>query len=184
MPLSVRVPSTSFVLRIALLAYSLSTTALRMPRVVGQNDVKQTLLSRVLRTIAFVPTLANAVDRKTVAKDTFQKALLNMPSQDFFYPPYMIGRWNTTLKFAYANFTDKVSVETLAQVHTVYYKMMSPNLIRDLEQYSSRVHQVFDHLRTGCWEGRELHYAVCSDRLTSTRGPSLQPAAASCSIPP
>ena len=126
MPLYPRVPSTPLlILRLALLALTLRSNALKLPRVVSLNDFKQNLLSRVLRTVAFVPTLASAVDTKPAANDTFKKALVNMPSQDFFYPPYMIGRWNTTLTFAYANFTDKVPLETLAQVSSKRMAMFS-----------------------------------------------------------
>ena len=103
-------------LRFGLLLYTLCSKAFQQPRFIDQTAFKQRLLTRVLRTVALIPVLANAVDRKPISNNGFRKALLNAPSQDFFYPPYMIGRWNTTLTFSNANFTDKVPMETLAKV--------------------------------------------------------------------
>ena len=55
-----------------------------------------------------------AIDRP-IDDPLYNKALLNAPSDDFWYPPYLIGKWNTTMTFSNAVFTEKFSLDELSQ---------------------------------------------------------------------
>ena len=57
---------------------------------------------------------AIAVDRP-IDDILYDKAILNAPSDDFWYPPYLIGKWNTTLTFSDATFTEKFSLDELSR---------------------------------------------------------------------
>jgi hypothetical protein len=85
----------------------------------GYYNIQAGISSILTKSILFIPAVAHAaVDSTTVApmQELHRKASLNLPSNDFWYPPYMIGRWNTTYTFTSANFTDKIPLEVLAKV--------------------------------------------------------------------
>lgn len=64
---------------------------------------------------AFIsPTLVSALDRP-MDDPLYRKATFNVPSDDFWYPPYFIGKWNTTLTFENAVFTEKFTLDELAK---------------------------------------------------------------------
>lgn len=74
-----------------------------------------------------------------------------MPSDDFWYPPYMIGRWNTSLTFSKANFTDKIPLEVLAQNNnlpgfTKYSVIFAPDMGKDVN-FIMRYAQIDSHPR-------------------------------------
>lgn len=50
---------------------------------------------------------------ESLPSDVYKNVYVNAPSDDFWYPPFMIGQWKTDLKFLGATFTDKVSTEKL-----------------------------------------------------------------------
>ena len=78
----------------------------------------ETLKLRKLLSIAFTalssPRLANALDRP-MDDPLYRKAIYNIPSDDFWYPPYFIGKWNTTLTFDNAVFTEKFGLDVLSK---------------------------------------------------------------------
>lgn len=46
---------------------------------------------------------------------SLQKAEVNLQSDDFWYPPFLLGRWNASLLFDSAKFVGGIPVETLAR---------------------------------------------------------------------
>lgn len=46
---------------------------------------------------------------------SLQKAEVNIQSDDFWYPPFLLGRWNASLLFDSAKFVGGIPVETLAR---------------------------------------------------------------------
>lgn len=80
------------------------------------------------------------------------KAMINMNSDDFWYPPYMVGRWNTSLTFAGARFIDDVPVETLAKDEnlpgfTKYSVIFTPDIGKDIDNVVLRYVQLDSHPR-------------------------------------
>ena len=73
----------------------------------------------------------------------YHKAFYDIPSDDFWYPPYMIGRWDTTLKFRGATFTDKIPLDTLSKDDNLpgfskYSVIFAPEIGKDIESVELR----------------------------------------------
>jgi hypothetical protein len=87
-----------------------------------------------------------------IDSQAFHRAPINMPSDDFWYPPFLIGKWSTKLKFAGATFTDKISVEKLSANDAVlpgfskYSVFMTPDIGKDI-QTEMRYVQLDSHPR-------------------------------------
>jgi len=89
-----------------------------------------------------------------ISKDNvpLTKAMINMNSDDFWYPPYMIGRWNTSLKFVGARFIDDIPLDTLAKNEnlpgfTKYSVIFTPDIGKDIENVVLRFVQLDSHPR-------------------------------------
>ena len=82
---------------------------------VNENIFKTiSLLSTTkLSSLLLSPNKANALD-DDINSIRYKKAPINLPSDDFWYPPYLIGSWSMSMKFVGANFTDKIPIDVLA----------------------------------------------------------------------
>jgi hypothetical protein len=79
-------------------------------------------------------------------------ATYNLPTDDFWYPPYMIGRWNTSLTFDGATFSNRLSLEQIVQQDaTPGFRDLSvifvPQMGRDVHNVTMRFVQVDSHTR-------------------------------------
>lgn len=80
------------------------------------KSTKKTLKSSITSLlIGPLVVSANEDVRLSLQDSDLRKGLVNVPSDDFWYPPYMIGTWNTQLKFMGANFTAKIPLGTLKE---------------------------------------------------------------------
>ena len=96
------------------------------------------------------PFITNALDRPMDDK-LYHKALINVQSDDFWYPPYLIGKWNTTLKFDKAIFTGKYSLDELSKNENLpgfskYSVLFAPDMGKDVNMVR-RFAQVDSHPR-------------------------------------
>lgn len=100
------------------------------------------------------PHIAKAFNTESLSDPVYKKGLLNPPSDDFWYPPYLIGKWNTTLTFEDATFTEKIPLDILSKDNnlpgfTKYSIVFAPdmglnvNLLRRYAQIDS--HPREDH---------------------------------------
>lgn len=107
---------------------------------------------------SFAATTAAAVlatDTKLdgiINSDVYKKAPISIQSDDFWYPPYMIGRWNTSMKFTGARFTDEIPLDILAQNNnlpgfTKYSVMFVPDIGKDIRDLELRYIQLDSHPR-------------------------------------
>ena len=83
--------------------------------------------------------------------DRYNIAPINKPSDDFWYPPYCIGKWNTTLTFDGAKFSEDIPVSTLSK-HDVagfskYSVIFFPDLGKDVYNLIRRFVQIDSHPR-------------------------------------
>lgn len=102
------------------------------------------LKTAFLASIIFLYPVSNCVASNnavssisTLDLPKYQKSLLNIPSNDFWYPPYLLGLWKSDFKFINAEFSDKVPVEKLAQDNIVpgfkkYSVFMYPEMGKDI----------------------------------------------------
>lgn len=75
-----------------------------------------------------------------------------MPTEDFWYPPYTIGSWDTELIFKGAKFTDKVTIEELTTGDAIpgfkkYSVFFVPNVGMDASRMARRYVQLDSHPR-------------------------------------
>ena len=94
----------------------------------------------------------NALASSPVENSAYKKALWNIQSDDFWYPPFLIGRWSASLKFTGAQFTKKVPLETLAQNENLpgfskYSVIFTPDLGQDIKNVTLRWAQIDAHPR-------------------------------------
>jgi len=76
----------------------------------------------------FFPSLpAHASTSYDINSPVYKNVFVNAPSDDFWYPPFLIGKWKTSLKFQSATFNEKVPTEDLLKVG---------NLLPGIEKYS------------------------------------------------
>ena len=103
--------------------------AFRLPSLISSKTIS------VLGSLLF-PNIAQGIDlqKKT---DLFNKGIYNLPSDDFWYPPYLIGKWNTSLTFNKLELTDKFTVEQLSQDNnlpgfSLYSVAFAPDMGKDV----------------------------------------------------
>lgn len=100
------------------------------------------------------PQVANALT-EDITSPKYKRGLLNLPNpliDDFWYPPFLIGRWNTTMKFAGANFTNLIPIETLAQNDNLpgfskYSVIFAPDMGKEIKDMTLRWAQIDSHPR-------------------------------------
>ena len=85
----------------------------------SQQDEAKDGITTILQILSVMasPQIANALTEK-IESPLYKRGLLNLPNpliDDFWYPPFLIGRWSTSMTFRGANFTDLIPIETLAQ---------------------------------------------------------------------
>lgn len=85
-----------------------------------------------------LPSIAQAsISYKTRFSKELGRGLINLPSDDFWYPPYLIGEWNTNFKFNGANFTNKFNIDELAKDNHIpgfskYSIIFAPDIGKDV----------------------------------------------------
>jgi hypothetical protein len=82
----------------------------------------------------------------------FHKNVFNVPSDDFWYPPYMIGKWKVSMKFKGASFTDSIPIETLSKNDNIpgfskYSVVFAPDVGKDVDDMELRYVQIDSHPR-------------------------------------
>jgi len=82
----------------------------------------------------------------------YENTMVNTPSDDFWYPPYMIGYWNTSMIFNGAKFTDKIPLDTLSLNNNVpgftkYSIIFIPFMGKDIHNLTLRYVQIDSHPR-------------------------------------
>jgi hypothetical protein len=97
------------------------------------------------------PSIARALDRPVIGLE-YRNPKINIQSDDFWYPPFLIGRWNVTMKFQGAKFTNKVPLEVLAQNNNIpgfskYSVIFAADMGKDIENLTLRWAQVDSHPR-------------------------------------
>lgn len=79
----------------------------------GRDIFKITFASLLSSLLLYSPTTfvsdASATySSYSISNEIYKNVYVNLPSDDFWYPPFMIGKWDTTFKFLGATFSDKV----------------------------------------------------------------------------
>ena len=100
------------------------------------------------------PQVAQALT-EDITSTKYQRGLLNLPNpliDDFWYPPFLIGRWNATMKFRGANFTNLIPIETLAQNDNLpgfskYSVIFAPDMGKEISYTTLRWAQIDSHPR-------------------------------------
>jgi len=82
----------------------------------------------------------------------YENTIVNAPSDDFWYPPYMIGYWNTSMIFNGAKFTDKIPLDVLSVDNNVpgftkYSIIFAPFMGKDIHNLTLRYVQIDSHPR-------------------------------------
>lgn len=108
-----------------------------------------------------IPKITNAITSSSTSKSKFlddsrfKRGLLNLPNElidDFWLNPFLIGRWNTTMKFKGANFTNLIPLETLAKNDNIpgfskYSIIFAPDIGKDIRNMTFRFVQIDGHPR-------------------------------------
>jgi len=76
------------------------------------------LLSKLFNCYALSSSLVSA-DSSILTDSNMKVPSVNLPSDDFWYPPFMIGRWNTSLIFDGSTFSNKVQLQKLSENNSV-----------------------------------------------------------------
>ena len=84
--------------------------------------------------------------------DMLKKAEINVQSDDFWYPPFLIGEWDTQLLFDSAKFVEKLDVEKLASSGELpgfakYSVFFLPEMGKDIPSVPLRFVQIDGHPR-------------------------------------
>ena len=89
-------------------------------RALGSGLASAAVALRTLE-LARADTTSIALPRKEniLEREEFAKGIINVQSDDFWYPPYLLGIWDTNLTFAGAKFTKKIPLDTLADGDTL-----------------------------------------------------------------
>ena len=79
----------------------------------GRDSLKITIASLLSSVLLYSPTslighVSAAYSSYSISNEVYKNVCVNLPSDDFWYPPFMIGKWDTTFKFLGATFSDKV----------------------------------------------------------------------------
>lgn len=95
----------------------------------------------------FIAKASNIIEPKL-----YQSSIINEPSDDFWYPPFMIGYWNTTMSFVGAKFTNKIPLDILSTNNNIpgfnkYSIIFLPELGKDIANMTMRYVQLDSHPR-------------------------------------
>ena len=130
-----------------------------------------------------LPSISRALVRDDpIGNIAYQKGLWNAPSDDFWYPPYLVGRWNATMKFSGAKFTPSVPLDILAQNEnlpgfTKYSVFAIPDIGKDIENVTLRWAQIDSHPREDHpFNIRSLVQAFCPNTTIDSAPYSFQKA--------
>jgi hypothetical protein len=83
------------------------------------------------------PQISNSLTYP-IESNYYSKGLISIqPSDDFWYPPYLIGKWKTSLLFNKGEFTDRIPIETLGINNNLpgfskYSIAILPNIGKDI----------------------------------------------------
>ena len=116
------------------------------------------------------PCNVDALDRPIDDK-LYHKALINVQSDDFWYPPYLIGKWNTSLTFDKAIFTEKYTIDELSKNENLpgfskYSVIFAPDMGKDVNLVR-RFAQIDSHPREDHpYNLREIFRAYLGDEAT------------------
>lgn len=120
------------------------------------HDEARNVIPGVLQMLAALasPQIANALTEK-IESPKYKRGLLNPPNpliDDFWYPPFLIGRWNTSMTFRGANFTDLIPIETLAKKDNLpgfskYSVIFAPDMGKEISNTTLRWAQIDSHPR-------------------------------------
>lgn len=130
------------------------------------------------------PHAANAL-AEPITSPKYKRGLLNPPNpliDDFWYPPFLIGRWNTTMKFRGANFTSLIPLEKLAQNDNLpgfskYSVIFAPDMGKEIRDMTLRWAQVDSHPREDHpFNMRSLITAFLPDAIVDSAPYSFQKA--------
>lgn len=95
------------------------------------HESERKKLATVLKTVAsmgYFPCIKSveaasiippSIITRDLDTDRYKLAPLSIQSDDFWYPPYMIGTWNTTLNFLGAKFTNLIPYDELSQKENI-----------------------------------------------------------------
>lgn len=105
-------------------------------------------------TVLASPQIANSLTEK-IESPKYKRGLLNLPNpliDDFWYPPFLLGRWSTSMNFRGANFTDLIPIETLAQKDNLpgfskYSIIFAPDMGKEIRNMTLRWAQIDSHPR-------------------------------------
>jgi hypothetical protein len=137
-----------------------------------------------LLTILVTPSAVNALT-EPINSPTYKRGLLSTPDpliDDFWYPPFLIGRWNTTMKFRGANFTNLIPIEQLAQKENLpgfskYSVIFAPDMGKEISNMTLRWAQVDSHPREDHpFNMRSLMSAFLPDTVVDSAPYSFQKA--------
>ena len=122
----------------------------------SQQDEAKDGITTILQILSVMasPQIANALTEK-IESPLYKRGLLNLPNpliDDFWYPPFLIGRWSTSMTFRGANFTDLIPIETLAQKDNLpgfskYSIIFAPDMGKEIRNMTLRWAQVDSHPR-------------------------------------
>ena len=90
----------------------------RIKSFVDDNDLFRQRTSKIVATLLsstvifssnnMISQASTPYNAYSLSNDIYVNTFVNAPSDDFWYPPFMIGKWNTKLKFVGATFSEKV----------------------------------------------------------------------------
>jgi len=87
---------------------------------------------------SLIPNKVDAsISSRTRDSLELQRGLVNIGSDDFWYPPYMIGEWNAKMKFIGANFSSNIPLQDLSLNNRVpgfnrYSVIFAPDMGEDI----------------------------------------------------
>ena len=102
--------------------------------------------------ITSFPSLGHASTSYDINSPVYKNVFVNSPSDDFWYPPFLIGKWKTSLKFQSATFNEKVPTEDLLKVGDLpgiqkYSVVFLPDIGSDLVDIVMKYVQLDSHPR-------------------------------------
>jgi hypothetical protein len=82
----------------------------------------------------------------------YRNPLLNLQSDDFWYPPFLLGKWNTTLTFSGVKINNKLPVDKISQDNTLpgfskYSVIFFPEMGKDVNNVILRFVDIDSHPR-------------------------------------
>lgn len=104
---------------------------------------------------AFAVEIENKSVRRPSTLENYRHLTLppvNIQSDDFWYPPFLLGRWDTTLRFVKAEFSPEVTLDAATSSKSIpglskYSIFPFPQVGKDIEHFTTRFVQVDSHPR-------------------------------------